>query len=40
MGAGKDFADSADHYVQENPWTAIAVSAGVGLVIGMLIGRK
>ncbi|OGB27205.1 MAG: hypothetical protein A3I66_11685 [Burkholderiales bacterium RIFCSPLOWO2_02_FULL_57_36] len=38
--AGKDLADSADNYVQENPWKAIAVSAGVGLLIGLLIARK
>lgn len=40
LEASKDFADSADSYVQENPWKVIAVSAGVGLLIGLLIARK
>jgi ElaB/YqjD/DUF883 family membrane-anchored ribosome-binding protein len=31
---------AADDYVHENPWRAIAVGAGAGLVIGLLIGRR
>ncbi len=30
----------ADHYVHENPWNAIGIAAGVGLLLGILIGRK
>ena len=26
--------------VQENPWTAVGLAAGVGLVVGMILGRK
>jgi ElaB/YqjD/DUF883 family membrane-anchored ribosome-binding protein len=26
--------------VRENPWTAIGVAAGIGLVVGILLGRK
>jgi len=26
--------------VQENPWKAVAISAGIGLLVGMLIARK
>jgi ElaB/YqjD/DUF883 family membrane-anchored ribosome-binding protein len=37
---GKEIAESADNYVQENPWKSVAISAGVGVLIGMLIGRK
>ena len=37
---GKEMAESADTYVQENPWKAVAISAGVGVLIGMLIARK
>jgi ElaB/YqjD/DUF883 family membrane-anchored ribosome-binding protein len=33
-------AKITDEYVHENPWKAIGVSAGVGLVIGLLIGRR
>jgi ElaB/YqjD/DUF883 family membrane-anchored ribosome-binding protein len=29
-----------DDYVHENPWQAVGVAAGVGLVIGLLIGRR
>ena len=28
-----------DEYVQENPWRAVGIAAGVGLVVGMLISR-
>jgi|SRR5450830_39136 len=37
---GKVAAKVTDEYVHENPWKAIGVSAGVGLVIGLLIGRR
>ncbi|MBZ0091476.1 MAG: DUF883 family protein [Sulfuricellaceae bacterium] len=33
-------ARAADDYVQENPWKAVGVAASVGLVIGLLIGRR
>lgn len=29
-----------DDYVHENPWKAVGVAAGVGLVVGLLIGRR
>jgi len=35
----KEAVKATDEYVHENPWTAIGVSAGVGVIIGMLIGR-
>ncbi|MEC5215293.1 ElaB/YqjD/DUF883 family membrane-anchored ribosome-binding protein [Actimicrobium sp. GrIS 1.19] len=37
---GKEIASTADDYVHENPWRAVAVSATVGVLIGMLIARK
>jgi ElaB/YqjD/DUF883 family membrane-anchored ribosome-binding protein len=37
---GKELADNADDFVQENPWKAVAISAGVGLLVGMLIARR
>lgn len=40
LETGKEMADSADTYVQENPWKSVAISAGVGVLIGMLIARK
>jgi len=36
----KATATAADTYVSENPWIAIGISAGVGLIIGLLIGRR
>jgi ElaB/YqjD/DUF883 family membrane-anchored ribosome-binding protein len=36
----KEAAKATDEYVHENPWKAVGVAAGVGLVIGLLIGRR
>jgi ElaB/YqjD/DUF883 family membrane-anchored ribosome-binding protein len=33
-------ARSGDKYVHDNPWTAIGVGAGIGFLIGYLIGRR
>jgi ElaB/YqjD/DUF883 family membrane-anchored ribosome-binding protein len=33
-------ASNADAYARENPWTVAGISAGLGLVIGLLIGRR
>lgn len=38
--AGKQMAASADVYVKENPWRTIAAAAGVGLLVGVILGRK
>ncbi|MDR5901135.1 DUF883 family protein [Halomonas icarae] len=32
--------DACDRYVRDNPWTSIGIGAGVGIVIGMLLGRR
>jgi len=31
---------AADEYVHENPWRAIGAAAGIGLIAGLLIGRR
>jgi ElaB/YqjD/DUF883 family membrane-anchored ribosome-binding protein len=36
----KAAARATDVYVHENPWRSVGVAAGVGLVIGLLIGRR
>ena len=36
----KQAAKATDEYVQENPWRAVGIAAGVGLVVGLLIGRR
>jgi ElaB/YqjD/DUF883 family membrane-anchored ribosome-binding protein len=40
LETGKELAEKTDDYVHENPWRAVAISAGVGLLLGMLISRK
>lgn len=37
---GREVADTADHFVKENPWRAVAIAGGVGLFVGLLIARK
>lgn len=32
--------DATDVYVHENPWQAVGIGAGLGLVIGFLIARR
>jgi ElaB/YqjD/DUF883 family membrane-anchored ribosome-binding protein len=36
----REVARATDDYVHEHPWRAIGTAAGVGLVIGLLIGRR
>jgi len=36
----KEAAKATDAYVHENPWRAIGTAAGVGLVLGFLLGRR
>jgi len=31
---------NTDTYVRENPWQAVGIAAGLGLVIGLLISRR
>ncbi|MDD2915330.1 MAG: DUF883 family protein [Gallionella sp.] len=35
----KQAARVTDEYVHENPWKAVGIAAGAGLIIGMLISR-
>jgi ElaB/YqjD/DUF883 family membrane-anchored ribosome-binding protein len=37
---GKAAARATDHYVHENPWKSVGIAAGVGLLLGLLIGRR
>lgn len=36
----KELAATADVYVKDNPWRTIAAAAGVGLLVGVILGRK
>jgi ElaB/YqjD/DUF883 family membrane-anchored ribosome-binding protein len=40
LAKARKIAADSDDYVHENPWAAIGVGAGVGLLLGLLIGRK
>jgi ElaB/YqjD/DUF883 family membrane-anchored ribosome-binding protein len=40
MVKGKELAKNADVYVKDNPWRTVAAAAGVGLLLGVLLGRK
>ena len=35
----KQAARATDEYVHENPWRAVGIAAGAGLIVGMLISR-
>jgi ElaB/YqjD/DUF883 family membrane-anchored ribosome-binding protein len=36
----KEVGHATDDYVNENPWRSVGIAAGVGLIIGLLIGRR
>jgi ElaB/YqjD/DUF883 family membrane-anchored ribosome-binding protein len=36
----KQAARYTDDYVHENPWSAIGVAAGIGLLLGILMSRR
>ncbi len=36
----KRHARAVDDYVQENPWTAVAIAGGIALSVGLIMARK
>ena len=36
----KAAARATDEYVNDNPWQAVGIAAGVGLLLGIIIGRR
>jgi len=38
--SAKAATKATDAYVHENPWRAMGFAASVGIVIGLLIGRR
>lgn len=36
----REAADAADVYVHDKPWRAVGIAAGIGLVVGLLVGRR
>ncbi|MDR2112789.1 MAG: DUF883 family protein [Candidatus Accumulibacter sp.] len=40
VGRTKAAARATDVYVNENPWRATGIAAGIGLLLGVIIGRR
>ncbi len=40
LDKAKAAAEGADDFVHRNPWEAVGVAAGLGLLIGLFIGRR
>jgi ElaB/YqjD/DUF883 family membrane-anchored ribosome-binding protein len=40
MRRARELATEGDVYVHENPWTAVGVAAGVGVLLGVLLSRR
>jgi ElaB/YqjD/DUF883 family membrane-anchored ribosome-binding protein len=40
LARGKAAARTADEYVRAHPWESIGVAAAVGLLVGLLTGRR
>ncbi len=36
----REAARATDQFVHDKPWYAVGIAAGVGLIVGMLIGRR
>ncbi len=36
----EDASEATDEYVRENPWAAIGIAAAIGIVIGLVAGRR
>lgn len=36
----REAAQAADQYVHQNAWKAVGISAGLALLVGLLIGRR
>jgi ElaB/YqjD/DUF883 family membrane-anchored ribosome-binding protein len=40
VGKAKEVGHVTDEYVQDNPWRSVGIAAGIGLLVGLLIGRR
>ena len=36
----KAVAHATDDFVNDNPWQAVGIAAGIGLLLGIIIGRR
>jgi ElaB/YqjD/DUF883 family membrane-anchored ribosome-binding protein len=40
VDSAREAAREIEDQVRRNPWAAVGIAAGVGLVLGLLLGRK
>ncbi len=40
IDSAKAAARATDDYVRDNPWQAIGIAAAIGLLLGLVIGRR
>lgn len=40
LAHAKAAGQATDAFVHENPWKAVGIAAGIGLVVGLLISRR
>lgn len=40
LARGREAVDATDDYVKSNPWTAVGIAAGVGMIFGMVVARR
>ncbi|MFN5010858.1 MAG: YqjD family protein [Gammaproteobacteria bacterium] len=40
LDRARDAAQGTEDYVRRNPWQAVGIAAGVGLLLGVLINRR
>ena len=40
MEKAEALANDANEFVRDNPWQAVGIAAGIGLVLGLLISRR
>jgi ElaB/YqjD/DUF883 family membrane-anchored ribosome-binding protein len=36
----REVNESSVDYIRQNPWSAIGISAGIGLLVGVILGRR
>lgn len=39
-GKARAAAKATDAYVHENPWKAVGIAAGIGFLVGFILGRR
>ena len=40
LAKAKEAATATNHFVQENPWRSVGLAASVGIIVGLLLGRR